>query len=44
MIAIAFILFAILIVAWVMAPSGVKVAKPATSATPLLATSKAGAD
>ena len=44
MIAIAFILFAILIIAWVMAPSGEKVAKPVTSATPLLATSKAGAD
>jgi len=44
MIAIAFILFAILIVAWVMAPTGEKVAKPAKAAALLLATSKAGAD
>ena len=44
MIAIAFILFALLIVAWVMAPSGEKVADPAKAAAPLLATSKAGAD
>ena len=44
MIAVAFVLFAILIVAWVLAPNGEKAAKPAKAAAPLLATSKAGAD
>ena len=44
MIAIAFILFALLIVAWVMAPSGEKAVKPANTAAPLLVTSEAGAD
>ena len=44
MIAIAFVLFALLIVAWLVAPSGEKSAKPAKTPAPLLATSKAGAD
>ena len=44
MIAIAFILFAILILAWLMAPTGEKVAKPAKTTQPLLTVSKAGAD
>ena len=44
MIAIAFLLFAVLIIAWLLAPSGEKVVKPAKAAAPLLATSKAGAD
>ena len=44
MIAIAFFLFAVLIVAWLMAPSGEKTAKPAKAAAPLLVASEAGAD
>ncbi len=44
MIAIAFILFAVLIVAWLLAPSGEKVVKPAKTAAPLLVVSEAGAD
>ena len=44
MIAIAFLLFAGLIIAWLLAPSGEKVAKPAKAAAPLLVTSKASAD
>ena len=44
MIAVAFVLFALLIVSWLVAPSGEKVAKPAKTAAPLLAASEAGAD
>ena len=44
MIAIAFVLFALLIVAWLVAPSGDKIAKPAKTAAPLLVGSEAGAD
>ncbi len=44
MIAIAFILFALLIVAWLMAPTGDKVAKPAKTVLPQLVANEAGAD
>ncbi len=44
MIVVAFILFALLVVAWLMAPSGEKAAKPAKPAAPRLIASEAGAD
>ena len=44
MIAIAFVLFAVLIIAWLVAPSGEKVTKPSKAAAPLLVASEAGAD
>ena len=44
MIVVAFVLFALLIVAWLMAPSGERAVRPAKTAAPLLVASKAGAD
>ena len=44
MILVAFLLFALLIAAWVVAPSGERATKPTKAPAPLLTVSEAGAD